>query len=161
MQRSSVQLPRPLSSAPVAASHPRAELEFFRGTWTVKGHEATLREVCDWLPGRGFMACNSEDRSELFASIFMSVFGYSDADGQYTYNGFSGSGSQRALRGNAHSGVWRFHGQSDRGPNWRRWQVTLTPTATGFLFREEVSDRSGAWRGSVALEYVRVADSPR
>lgn len=91
----------------------------------------------------------------------MSVFGYADTDGQYTYNGFSGVGAQRVLRGNVDNGLWRFHGQSDRAPNWRRWQVTITPTSTGFLSREEVSDRSGPWRETVALEYVRVAGTRR
>lgn len=134
---------------------PRAALEFFRGEWTVEGHESTFVESCDWLAGKGFVACHAEDRSESTPSFSMSVFGYSQADDQYTYTGFSGSGTQRSLRGNLHQGVWRFHGQAERGPNWRRWQVTITPTPQGFHFREEVSDKSGPWRLGVELSYVR------
>ena len=91
----------------------------------------------------------------------MSVFGYSVADTQYTYHGFSSSGTQRTLRGNLHEGIWRFHGESERGPNWRRWQVTITPTSAGFHFREEVSDRSGPWRTAVEIEYLRLPDAPK
>jgi hypothetical protein len=150
-----------ISSTPVAASHPRSQLEFFRGAWTINGNQETYRETCEWLPGGGFMACNAEDRSETPPGFSLSVFGYSEADGDYTYSGFGGSGSLRSLRGSIHDGVWRFHGQSLRAPEWRRWQVTITPTATGFHFREEVSERSGPWRESVALEYLRLPDSPR
>ena len=137
----------------------RSRLDFFRGAWTIEGQEATYREACGWLPGRGFLACNAEDRSESPPAFSMSVFGYSEADAQYTYSGFAGSGTQRSLHGCIDDGVWRFHGQSGRGPGWRRWQVTITPTAQGFRFREEVSERSGPWRESVVLEYVRVPEA--
>jgi hypothetical protein len=144
----------------IADTDPRAELDVFQGIWTVKGQEATYREVCAWLPGRGFLACNAEDRSEPAPGFSMSVFGYSAADDHYTYHGFSGSGTQRSLRGSLHEGIWRFHGESERGPNRRRWQVTIAPTSTGFQFREEVSDRSGPWRTAVEIEYLRVRDVP-
>lgn len=137
---------------------PRSRLDFFRGAWTIEGQEATYRETCMWLPGSGFLACSAEDLSESPPACSLSVFGYSAADSQYTYNGFAGSGSQRSLQGSIEDGVWRFHGQSGRGPDWRRWQVTITPTARGFRFREEVSERSGTWRESVVLEYVRVPE---
>ena len=150
-----------LIAAAAAAEGPRSALEVYRGTWTVKGHERKFKEACEWLPGQGFLACHSDDRSESKASFGLSIFGYSELDGQYTYNRFSGSGTQRALRGNVHAGVWRFHGQSDRGPNWRRWQVTITPTDYGFHFREEVSDRSGPWTESTVVEYVRLDASGR
>lgn len=139
----------------MSAATPRAALEFFRGEWTLKGHESTYCESCEWLPGGGFIACNAEDRSEPEPSFSMSVFGYSEIDGQYTYTGFSGSGVQRSLRGHLHAGVWRFYGQSERAPHWRRWQVTITPTSAGFDFLEEVSEQSGPWRRSVELSYVR------
>lgn len=139
----------------MAAESPRAALEFFRGQWTIKGHETTYVESCDWQAGRGFLACHAEDRSEPKPSFSMSVFGYSEVDAVYTYSGFSGSGTQRTLRGSLHEGVWRLDGQSDRGPNWRRWQVTITPTSEGFHFREEVSNKSGPWKPGVEFEYVR------
>jgi hypothetical protein len=145
-------------STSMAVANPRAQLDFFRGIWTVKGQEATYREVCAWLPGGGFVACNAEDRSDPTPSFSLSVFGYSDADDQYTYSGFASSGAQRTLRGNLHEGIWRFHGESERGPNRRRWQVTIAPTSTGFHFREEVSERSGPWHPVVEFEYLRVPD---
>jgi hypothetical protein len=145
----------------MADTDPRAQLDFFRGLWTVKEHEATYREVCDWLRGGGFVVCNAEDRSDPTHSFSLSVFGYSVSDAQYTYSGFSSSGAERTLRGSLHESTWRFHGGSDRGPNWRRWQVTIVPTSTGFHFREEVSDRSGPWRIAVEIEYLRVPDGPK
>jgi hypothetical protein len=51
--------------------------------------------------------------------------------------------------------VWRFHGQTGRAPDWRRWQVTITPTSDGFHFLEEVSDNSAPWRETVQLLFVR------
>lgn len=83
----------------------RAALEFFRGEWTIKGYESTYRESCDWLAGNGFIACHAEDRSETTPSFSMSVFGYSETDGQYTYNGFSSLGTQRSLQGYVEDGV--------------------------------------------------------
>jgi hypothetical protein len=47
----------------MTASDPRAALDFFCGTWTLAGQEPVYTEVCEWLPGRGFVACRSEDRS--------------------------------------------------------------------------------------------------
>lgn len=148
----------------VAASTPcmaeggpsRAALGFFAGTWTIRGHEASYRERCDWLPGAAFLACRSVDRSDEPPSHGLSIFGYLESDGLYTYHGFGGSGSQRNLRGGLQDGVWRFYGDSGRGPEWRRWQVVITPTPGGFSFREEVSDRGGPWRESVALEFLRL-----
>jgi hypothetical protein len=139
----------------VAEESPRSALEFFSGTWTLKGHETTYSEVCAWLPGGGFLACRAEDRSESPAAHALSVFGYSEDDAAYTYHGFSGNGSQRMLRGSLDGGVWRFHGQTGRPPAWRRWQVTITPTSDGFAFLEEVSDESAPWKVAVRLEFVR------
>ena len=143
----------------MAQATPRAALEFFRGTWTLQGHESTYSEVCEWLPGGGFLACRAEDRSENAPDFSLSVFGYSETDSTYTYNGFSGRGSHRELRGSLHGQVWRLHGQAGRAPNWRRWQVTITPTSSGFHFLEEVSDNSGPWREVVQLQYVRTSVS--
>lgn len=150
-----------LSSAAMSADVPRDALEFFRGDWTILSHESTYAESCDWLPGRAFLACHAEDRSEVKASFSMSVFGYSEADGLYTYTGFSSAGFQRSMRGDFREGVWRFHGQSERAPSWRRWQVTMTPTPQGFHFREEVSDRSGPWKAVAEFSYVRKSKTAR
>lgn len=138
-----------------AAEPPRSALEFFRGEWTIAGQESTYRETCEWLPGRGFLACTADDRSQAEPSVSLGIFGYSEAEGAYTYSGFNGSGTQRSLRGSVDEGIWRFHGQSDRGPDWRRWQVTITPTPAGFRFREEVSQRSGPWNLRADFDYRR------
>ena len=145
-----------LSHIAMAGKNPRSELEFFKGAWTLAGHENTFKEVCDWLPGDGFVACHAEDRSETKPDYSMSIFGYSEGDDLYTYNGFNAASSQRTLRGTVHDGVWRFFGQPDRGPAWRRWQVTITPTAEGFQFREETSERGGPWKEAFKTNYVRV-----
>jgi hypothetical protein len=69
-------------------------------------------------------------------------------------------GSQRMLRGVREGGVWRFHGESGRGPKWRRWQVTTQSTDGGFELAEEVSERSGPWREAVRLRYLRSPVGP-
>lgn len=138
-----------------AADQARAELAFFEGDWTLAGYEDTYIERCRWLPGGGFLACHAEDRSEKDPSFSMSIFGYSVPDDLFTYDGFGGNGGHRALRGARHDGVWRFYGESRRGPAWRRWQVTITPAEAGFHFREEVSERGGPWVTAVELDYLR------
>lgn len=147
--------------APVAAAAAEAgareKLDFFRGSWTIAGLETTYRETCDWLPGGGFLACESEDRSAPAPDFGLSIFGWSEADGAHTYEGFGADGSRRTLRGRIdESGVWRFWGEAGRGPEWRRWQVAITPTADGFDFREEISEAGGAWRERAAFRYRRL-----
>ena len=141
---------------PLGAAEPRAALEVLHGRWTIQGSESTYLETCEWLPGGAFLACRAEDRSEKEPSHSLSVLGYSQRDGHYTYHGFGSSGTPRTLQGFLHDGVWHFHGQSGRAPDWRRWQVTMTPTERGFRFREEASDRSGPWKETAAFDYVRL-----
>jgi hypothetical protein len=86
----------------------------------------------------------------------MSVFGYAEGDGLYTCNGFNAAGSQRTLRGTVQDGVWRFFGQSDRGPAWQGWQATMTPTPEGFDFKEGISERGGPWKEAFKANSVRV-----
>jgi hypothetical protein len=86
----------------------------------------------------------------------MGVFGYSQADGVYTYVGFHGGGTSRSLRGTLQDGIWRFFGQSDRGPAWRRFQVTISPNEDGLHFLEESSERGGAWQKRLEQQYLRV-----
>ena len=146
-------------SAPLAASEPRAELEVLRGRWTIEGQENSYTETCDWLPGGSFLVCRAEDRSEKEPSHSLSVLGYSERDGHYTYHGFGSSGTPRTLQGFFQDGVWRFQGQTGRPPDWRRWQVTITPSERGFRFREEVSDKAGPWKETAALEYLRLGSA--
>jgi hypothetical protein len=143
-------------AAPLDAAEPRAELGLFQGRWTIEGMEASYTETCEWLPGRAFLKCQAEDRSESEPSHSLSVLGYSERDGHYTYHGFGGSGTARTLQGFLQDGIWRFHGQTGRAPDWRRWQVTITPFEGGFQFREEVSDQSGPWRETARFKYVRL-----
>ena len=49
----------------MATESPRAALEYFRGDWSIRGHESAFVEKCDWLAGKGFVACHAEDRSSL------------------------------------------------------------------------------------------------
>ena len=142
-----------LQAATPSPSEPRAVLSFFVGAWTIRGSESTYSEVCDWLAGEGFVACHAEDRSD--GSYSMSVFGYSEADQTYTYDGFGGNGTHRVLRGSKEPGVWRFFGESERAPDWQRWEVTMVPTADGFTLREAVSNRGGPWQEVAVIEYVR------
>jgi len=138
------------------AEKARSELTMFVGTWTIKGSEDSYRETVAWLPGGGFIACDAEDNSPDGGDYSHSVMGYSAAEGVYTHVGFHRSGSYRSLRGTLRDGVWRFFGQSERGPNWRRYLATISPSAEGYSFVEEVSDRGGPWRISVERTFLRL-----
>jgi len=142
-------------------AEPRSNRGFFRGAWSVQGQEATCCARCACLPGGGFLACNAEDRAVSLPAFRLSAFGYSEAGWDYSYHGFSGSGSHCTLRGQVRDGVWRFHGQAEGRAPWRRWRATIVPMEQGFSFREETSDGAGPWRESAALEYIRLADGSR
>lgn len=138
------------------AEDARAKLSMFEGEWTVKGSESTYRETCAWLPGASFLACNAEDKSTSGSNYSHSILGFSTAESIYTYALFHGAGSSRTLRGSLENGVWKFFGQTDRAPAWRRYQVTITPTSEGFHFLEEVSDRGWPWNTNEQIEYLRL-----
>ena len=142
-------------------AEPRSKRDFFRGAWTAQGQEAAYRETCASLPGRGFLACDAEDRAESPHAFRLSVFGYSEAGSEVTYHGFSGSGSRRTLRSKVRDGVWRFHRQAEGRAPRRRWRTTIVPMEQGFSFREETSEAAGPWRETAALEYLRIADGSR
>jgi hypothetical protein len=138
-----------------ATANSLAELNFFEGRWTIKGIETTYTEECAWVPGGRFLSCQSEDSSKTPHEFGTSVFGFSESEQVYSYAGFNGSGSTRQLRGILDAGIWRFFGQSEHGPEWRRWQVLITPAETGFHYQEEVSVRGGPWEKAVTLDYIR------
>ena len=135
-------------------SSPLAALKLFEGRWTIKGMEATYSEVCTWLPGERYLECRSEDKSTTPHEFGTSVLGFSEQDQVYTYQSLGAS--TRQMRGMMEGGVWRFFGQSERGPEWRRWQIVIKPTETGFHFQEQVSVRGGPWKEAVVLDYIRI-----
>lgn len=138
------------------AAGPRAALEFFIGLWTVKGSEATYRESCEWLSPESFVICTAKDTDPAGPSQSISIFGYDDEDRAYTYAGYGSGGSSRALRGWLRDGVWVFTGQRDRGTESVRWQVTIAPVPTGFLFVQQTSSNGGPWVKTVDAEYRRI-----
>jgi hypothetical protein len=142
--------------ADAASADPREKLDFFLGTWTVKGSEATYIEQCEWPSLRSFVVCSSTDTDPRDPGKGISIFGYSPDDQTYTYTGLSSDGSARQLRGWHVDGVWKFTGQADRGPRFRRWQVAIAPTPTGFRFIQETSANGAEWQKSVEVEYVRI-----
>ncbi len=148
--------------APIASAQtksqgdPRQKLSMFVGTWTVEGSENTYRETCEWLTRESFVVCRAEDTNPKERDISLSIMGYSPEDQAYTYANFNGSGSSRTLYAWVHGEKWVFTGARDRPAKFARWQVTITPNARGFHFRQEVSVNGAAWATNYETQYIRL-----
>lgn len=143
-----------MSTVPVAAETvaPQARLEFFVGSWTIVG-EDQYRETCRWTPGNKAVLCET-------AGGF-SIMGYSAVRNSYTHYGFSRDGELEPLYGWIKDDTWHYVGHTQKGAELERIHVTLTPTAAGFRFRQEVSVNAGPWAEQHDFEYVRLnAEAP-
>ncbi len=82
--------------------------------------------------------------------------GYSPEEHAYTYANFNGSGGSRTLRAWVHGEKWVFTGGRERVGKFARWQVTITPNAKGFYFRQEVSENGAAWKTDYETQHLRL-----
>lgn len=144
------------SAQTTTASDPRARLSLIVGTWTVEGSESTYRETCDWLTPASFVVCRGEDTNPADRGVALSILGYSPEEQAYTYASYSGSGRTRSLRAWLYGERWVFTGQGDRAGKSSRWQVSVTPNARGFHFRQETSENGGPWAADVDIQYIRL-----
>ncbi len=139
----------------VAASDARARLNAIVGGWTISGQEDSYSEICDWYHNRSFVVCNSEERQAQGVSKSVSVLGFSEISGTYTYYSFSSSGSSRSLNGFLRGDEWIFTGERQIRGDVVRYQVSMKPTTSGFAFREERSPNGGPWTVVAEFNYVR------
>lgn len=135
---------------------PQAKLAAFEGTWTVVGQEATYRETCSWFENRRFLVCKAEDKEGGNSSWTMSIMGWSAEKQAYTHTLFGSTGNIRNMLGWLDGASWTFTGESQRGGDARRLQVSITPTEKGFRFRQDVSTNGSPWQPAAEFDYVRV-----
>lgn len=134
---------------------PHSKLAFFEGQWTVEGQESTFKEVCEWFPNRRFLICRAEDTESGTPKWAMSIFGYSTEQRAYTHTLFGGSGSIRTIHGWLNGSSWTFTGETRAEDRTTRMQVTIRPTKTGFVFRQDVSVNGAAWKKAAEFTYLR------
>lgn len=144
------------SAQTTPAGDPRTRLSMLVGTWTIEGSESTYRETCDWLAPASFVVCRGEDTDPRDPGVSLSILGYSPEEQAYTYTSFSGSGRTRSLRAWLYGDRWVFTGQGDRAGKSSRWQVSITPNAKGFHFRQETSVNGAPWATDVEIQYIRL-----
>ena len=145
-------------AAPCAASvHPpevEARLASMVGDWTVEGMEDVYRETCTWYGDRSFVVCDMTDTSDDTASV--SVIGYSQADGHYTYQHYSKAGSSRneiAFPFGERGLVFTAERKGANGVS--RFSSHFEPLADGRAhFRQVRSLNGGPWTESADLYYV-------
>lgn len=135
---------------------PLAKLAAFEGTWTVVGQEAAYRETCGWSENGRFLVCKAEDKEGGKSSWTTSVMGYSSEKQAYTHTLFGASGNIRSMVGWFDGSNWTFTGETQRGGDTRRLQVSIAPTDKGFRFRQDVSTNGSPWQVTAEFDYVRV-----
>ncbi len=144
-----------LAVAQVPPAEARARLEAFVGSWTVLGQEETYSEICEWYHNNSFIVCNTEQRQPKGVSKSVSILGFSELTGSYTYYGFGSSGGSRSLNGFRKGNEWLFTGERTARGDLVRYQVSMKPTTSGFTFLEERSTNGGPWVVAAQFEYVR------
>lgn len=146
-----------LASPCAAGVHPpevEARLAMIVGDWTIEGMENSYREICSWYGDRSFVVCDTTDASDNTASV--SVIGYSQRDGHYTYHNYSKSGSSRseiAFPIGERGLVFTAERKGTSGVT--RISSELVPLADGRLhFRQHRSVNGGPWIEAVNLYYA-------
>src|SRR5687768_3879360 len=74
-----------LANGQTLPAESRARLEMFVGSWTVLGQEDSFSETCEWYHNKSFVVCNSEERQPHGMFKGVSILGYSELAGTYTY----------------------------------------------------------------------------
>ena len=133
----------------------RGRLEAFVGSWTVLGQEDTFSEKCEWYHNKSFIVCNSEEKQSQGVFKGVSVLGYSESTGTYTYYNYNSTGGSRALIGFANSDEWRFTGERLVRGDMVRYEVLIKPSRAGLAFSERRSVNGGAWVLAAEVSYVR------
>ena len=137
------------------SSDARARLNAFVGDWTVAGQEDSYSEICEWYQNRSFVVCNTEEKRAQTVAKSVSVLGFSETSGTYTYYSFGSSGGGRNLTGFLRGDEWIFTGERAIRGEMVRYQVSIKPTTIGLAFREERSTNGGPWMVVAEFNYIR------
>jgi hypothetical protein len=125
------------------------------GAWTISGQEDSYSEVCEWYHNRSFVVCNSEEKGPQGVSKSVSVLGFSEISGMYTYYSFGSSGGSRTLNGFPKGDEMLFTGERAIRGDMVRYQVSMKPTTSGFSFREVRSTNGAPWVVVAQADYPR------
>lgn len=146
-------------SNPAEASPAHERLKFFEGAWTIveTTPEENFSETCAWLPeGRRHMVCRSRITTRAgWTEEGMSIFSIDPATGDTLYTGFRAGGAVAPIRGVVHGEGWQFNDEEGSGAERFRTRITITPTAKGFDFLQEVSNGDGPWSKAGKVTYLR------
>ncbi len=143
------------AAAQTPPAEARARLDVIVGAWTISGQEESYSEICEWYHSKSFVVCNSEERKSQGISKSVSIIGFSDISGTYTYYNYGSSGGSRTLNGFLQGEEFLFTGERPVRGNMVRYQVSMKPTSSGFAFREERSTNGAPWVVAAQVEYIR------
>jgi hypothetical protein len=143
------------AAAQTSPAEARARLDVLLGSWTLAGQEDAYSETCEWYPNKSFVVCNSEEKSPQGVSKGVSVIGYSELSGMYTYYNYGSSGGSRMLNGFLRGDEFVFTGERPVRGNMVRYQVSIRPMSSGFAFREERSTNGAPWVTAMQADYIR------
>jgi len=141
--------------AQVSPSEARARLEVLVGSWTVSGKEESYSEICEWYQNRSFVVCNTEEKRSQGVWKSVSILGFSELSGMYTYYNYNSSGSSRSLNGFVRGDELLFTGEHPVRGDMVRYQVSVKPTSSGLAFREERSTNGAPWVVAAQVDYIR------
>lgn len=136
-------------------SEARARLGVLVGSWTLSGMEDSYSETCEWYHDSSFVVCNSEEKRPQGVAKSVSILGYSEHSGMYTYYSFDSLGGSRSLNGFQRGEEWVFTGERSIRGEMVRYQVSMKPTPSGFAFREERSANGGPWAVVAQMDFKR------
>ncbi len=142
-------------SAQVPPGEARARLAVIIGSWTIAGQEASYSEICEWYHNNSFVVCNSEEKAPQGVRKSVSILGFSEISGMYTYYNYGSSGGSRTLNGFLRGDEFLFTGERSVRGDMIRYQVSMKPTDSGFLFREDRSANGAPWVMAAQADYVR------
>ena len=139
--------------------------DFFAGSWTIKGMEATFVETCSWLSPNSFLVCTAIDSNPEAPEQFIRLMGYSHAEDTYNLTVFSGDGGKMTMTGWLDDDVWTFVGENRiyhraTGVDVLRRKETMTPTKDGYALKAEVSVNGEPWKVVLEDRFIRVKSAP-
>ena len=148
----------PLAAMATLAGHPpqvEQQLAFLVGDWTIAGKEGFYRDHCTWFDDKSFVVCDTADgRPGGHHSI--AVVGWSEADGNFTYQQYDSSGRSRNERcfANERKGITCL-GTLKTQAGFVETRSHIWPTATGLGISQDRAMNGGEFKEVGRVDYVR------
>lgn len=148
----------PLAFFLMGAANPspvERQLAFIVGDWTIAGKESFYRDHCTWFDDKSFVVCDTADgRPGGHHSI--AVLGWSEADGNFTYQQYDSSGGSRNERcfANDRRGITCL-GTLKTDDGFVETRSHIWPTATGLGISQDRATNGGEFREVGRVDYVQ------